>query len=89
MSDHPFTDVASPPTGVRRFCCALSRSRIDSSVRKDRRLFWFASIAIQTRWRMLPKREYYRLLQRATKMVQSHFRMWSDRRVYRFVREKV
>lgn len=64
-------------------------TRIDSSVRKDRRCFWAASIAIQTRWRMLPKRAFYRLLKQEVKRVQTHFRMWSDRRVYVFFKRQV
>lgn len=63
--------------------------RIDSSIREDRRVLWSASIAIQTRWRMLVKRELFRLLRRAAVMVQAHFRMWSDRRVYIFFRAQV
>lgn len=63
--------------------------RIDPNVRKDRRCFWLAAIGIQTRWRMLPKRAYYRLLKIEVKRVQTHFRMWSDRRVFLFFKEKV
>eukprot|EP00752_Nemacystus_decipiens_P001572 g1533.t1 len=62
--------------------------KIDASVRKDRRSFWKASIAIQTRWRMLPKRAFYRLLKQEVKRVQTHFRMWSDRRVYLFFKRQ-
>lgn len=38
---------------------------------------------------MLPKRTYYRLLKKEVKRVQTHFRMWSDRRVYVFFKKQV
>lgn len=38
---------------------------------------------------MLPKRAFYRLLKKEVKRVQTHFRMWSDRRVYLFFKRQV
>lgn len=38
---------------------------------------------------MLPKRAFYRLLKQEVKRVQTHFRMWSDRRVYLFFKRQV